>query len=54
MKIIQKFSKSSKDIKIIKANFYVKINKMLNKVLNINQLYSKEPNELIVRTVIKN
>ena len=43
MKIIKKFSKSSKDIKIIKANFYGENKKMLNKVLNINQLYSKEP-----------
>ena len=44
MKIIKKFSKSSKDIKIIKANFYGENKKMLNKVLNINQLY-KEPKD---------
>ena len=43
MKIIKKFSKPSKDINAIKANFYYENKKMLNRILNINKFYSKQP-----------
>jgi len=37
MKIIKKFSKPSKDVNAIKANFYYENKKMLNRILNISK-----------------